>query len=79
MRPSDIALSLSAQSKALLSRLHASMQVTVPRLNDGALDLLQHKLAGVEPDKHGHKLYITDAGRSVALIVARDAVKGWGS
>jgi hypothetical protein len=69
MRITDVALALSGEARKLLLELHRRSAVTVPRLNNGGLELMQHRLAGAEPDKIGHRLYLSQRGRSVAASI----------
>ncbi len=69
MRNTDIALALSSEARKLLLEVYRRGSVNVPRLNDGGLELMQHRLAGVEPDKLGHKMYLSQRGNAVAASI----------
>ena len=70
MRTTDIALALSGEARKLLLEVYRAGTLNVPRLNGGGLELLQHRLAGTEPDKLGHKLYLSQRGNAVASSIA---------
>lgn len=71
MRTTDVALALSGEARKLLLEIYRRGAVNVPRLNGGGLELMQYRLAGVEPDKVGHRMYLSERGQAVAASIVR--------